>query len=49
VRAYNERVQSVPTNVIAKLFGFEERTYFEVDEAVHATGAPPVAFEADDD
>lgn len=49
VRAYNERVQSVPTNVIAKLFGFHERTYFNVDEAVHAGGAPTVAFEADGD
>ena len=49
VRAYNERVQSVPTNVIAKLFGFHERTYFNVDEAVPAADAPAVAFEADDD
>jgi LemA protein len=49
VRAYNERVQSVPTNVIAKLFGFHERTYFNVEEAVHAVGAPAVGFEADDD
>jgi LemA protein len=49
VRAYNERVQSVPTNVVAKLFGFHERTYFDVDEAVHATDAPAVGFEADDD
>ena len=49
VRAYNERVQSVPTNLIARLFGFHERTYFNVDEAVHVVDAPPVAFEADDD
>ncbi len=45
VRAYNERVQSVPANVIAKLFGFETRTYFNVDEAVHAGGPPDVTFE----
>lgn len=45
VRAYNERVQSVPANVIAKVFGFETRTYFNVDEAVHAGGPPEVTFE----
>jgi LemA protein len=45
VRAYNERVQSVPTNVIAKLFGFETRTYFNVDEAVHAGSPPEVTFD----
>ncbi len=45
VRSYNERVQSVPANVIAKLFGFETRTYFDIDEAVHAGGAPDVSFE----
>ena len=45
VRAYNERVQSVPANAIAKLFGFETRTYFNVDEAVHAGGPPEVTFE----
>lgn len=44
VRGYNERVQSVPTNVVANVFGFDQRTYFDVDEAVHAGGAPGVAF-----
>ena len=39
VRDYNQRVQSVPTNLIAKVFGFESRQYFEVDEAV--VGAAP--------
>jgi LemA protein len=48
VRAYNERVQSVPTNVIAKMFGFDERTYFEVDEAVSVVDAPAVGFETGD-
>jgi LemA protein len=39
VRDYNERVQSVPTNLVAGLFHYEVREYFEVDEAVVA--APP--------
>jgi LemA protein len=46
VRAYNERVQSVPANIIAKLFGFDVRTYFDVDQAVQAGGAPEVSFGA---
>jgi LemA protein len=41
VRAYNERVQSVPTNVVARLGHFDQREYFEVDEAV-VTAAPAV-------
>jgi LemA protein len=45
VRAYNERVQSVPTNLIARLFGFDERTYFDVEGSVRAGGAPEVTFE----
>ena len=47
VRGYNERVQSVPTNVIARVFGFHEREYFDVDEAVHAGPAPEVSFDAE--
>ncbi|HVN50214.1 MAG TPA: LemA family protein [Acidimicrobiales bacterium] len=39
VRDYNQRVQSLPTNVIAALFHFELRQYFEIDEAVVTT--PP--------
>ncbi|MCB9371918.1 MAG: LemA family protein [Microthrixaceae bacterium] len=42
VRDYNTRVQSVPSNLVARAFGFRARTYFEVDEAVRATGAPHV-------
>ncbi len=30
---YNTKIQSVPTNVIAKQFKFSEREYFEVDDA----------------
>ena len=31
VRDYNQRVQSVPTNLVARLGGFHTRQYFEVD------------------
>ena len=30
-RTYNILVQSVPTNILAKLFGFKQADYFEVD------------------
>lgn len=42
VRDYNTRVQTVPSNLIAKVSGFRERTYFEVDTAVRDAGAPQV-------
>lgn len=42
VRDYNTRVQSVPSNLVAKLCGFRERTYFEVEPAVRDAGAPSV-------
>jgi LemA protein len=45
VRAYNERVQSVPSNIIARLFDFTTRSYFDIEEAVHAGGAPEISFE----
>ena len=44
VRDYNQRVQSVPSNVIARLGGFGPRQYFQIDEAVD-TRAPSVAFD----
>ena len=34
VRDYNQRVQSVPSNVVANLFHFEEEEFFEVEEAL---------------
>lgn len=46
VRAYNERVQSVPANVVAKLFGFTTRSYFDIEAAVPTSGAPDVSFGA---
>ena len=40
VRDYNRRVQSVPSNLIAGLFGFHAEKFFEVEETVRA--APQV-------
>ena len=39
VRDYNERVQAVPTNIVARLCHFQTRQYFEVDTAI--VSAPP--------
>jgi LemA protein len=46
VREYNERVQSVPSNVIAGTFGFKEEAFFEIEEGDRATleQAPRVDF-----
>jgi LemA protein len=46
VRQYNERVQSVPSNVIAGMFGFKEEVFFEIEEGDRATleQAPRVDF-----
>jgi LemA protein len=46
VRQYNERVQSVPSNVIAGMFNFELEEFFEIEEAERATvaQAPRVDF-----
>jgi len=32
VRSYNTKIQSIPANVIAGLFHFEKREYFEADD-----------------
>ena len=46
VRDYNRRVQSVPSNVIASMFNFEEEEFFEVEEALRVDeGVPRVCFE----
>ncbi len=46
VRDYNRRVQSVPSNIIAGLFNFEEEEFFEVEEALRGDeGVPKVSFE----
>jgi LemA protein len=44
VRDYNRRVQSFPSGVIARSFGFKEAEFFEVDEALRDAGAPQVSF-----
>jgi hypothetical protein len=41
VRDYNARVQSVPSNLIARLGGFSVRQYFQIDNAVEQS-APQV-------
>ncbi len=41
VRDLNRRVQAFPSNVVARLVGFEEAEYFQIDEAVRQ--APNVA------
>ncbi len=46
VREYNRRVQSVPSNIIAGMFNFEEEEFFEVEEALRGDeGVPKVSFE----
>jgi LemA protein len=42
VRDLNRRVQSVPSNIVASLFGFHEAEYFEVEPAIRTAGAPTV-------
>jgi LemA protein len=41
VRAYNERVGSLPSNLVASIFGFRAEDYFEVDALVRER--PPTA------
>jgi LemA protein len=42
VRAYNTKLRSFPTNIIAGMFGFEKATFFEVPK--EAQGVPKVKF-----
>jgi LemA protein len=44
VRNYNERVQQFPSMVIARMFGFEQEEFFEVDDALREAGPPRVDF-----
>jgi len=44
VRELNTAVETVPSNLIAKPFGFEKRSYFEIDESERAM--PSVEFGA---
>ena len=34
VRSYNQRVEAVPSNAIASLFGFRREAFFEVEPVV---------------
>jgi LemA protein len=42
VRDYNTKVQQVPTNVVARSFGFRQREFFQAEEG--ETGVPRVDF-----
>ena len=44
VRAYDESRQVFPTTVLASMFNFEDRDYFEV-ETLEARAAPTVSFD----
>jgi LemA protein len=47
VRDYNQRVGSVPSNIIANMFRFEPEEFFEVEESLRGDeGVPRVSFEA---
>ena len=43
VKAYNLKIKKFPNNMIAGIFNFEEKTYFEAD--VESTEVPNVTFE----
>lgn len=43
VRAYNTRIQSIPDNIIAGMFNFDEAEYFEIEEPAQRE-APKVQF-----
>jgi LemA protein len=43
VLTYDNALETVPTNVVAGIFGFEQRPYFELDEPA-AREAPQVRF-----
>jgi LemA protein len=44
VRDYNQRVQQFPSMFIARMFGFKEEEFFEIEEALREAGAPQVNF-----
>jgi len=43
VRDFNRRVESVPSNLVATVGGFQRHDYFELDPAIRDVGPPPVA------
>ena len=42
VQTYDTAIETVPTNIIAGMFSFQRREYFEIEDAARA--APQVAF-----
>jgi LemA protein len=42
VRDYNQRVESVPSNLVAMAAGFRRHGYFEIDAAIRDAGPPRV-------
>jgi LemA protein len=45
VREFNVRVQSFPSMLVARMFGFKEEEFFEVEEALRGEeGVPKVSF-----
>ena len=40
----NQRIRQFPSNLIARMFGFSEAEYFEVDAATREAGPPKVDF-----
>jgi LemA protein len=42
VRDYNQRVESVPSNIVAAVAGFRRHDYFELEPAVRGAGPPRV-------
>jgi LemA protein len=42
VRSYDTLVQTFPALVVARMFGFTERPFFELDPVVRTAGPPPV-------
>jgi len=44
VRDYNRRVQSFPSNTVARTFSFKEEEFFEIPDAIREAGPPQVSF-----
>ena len=47
VRDLNTRIQTFPPSIIASIFGFKEREFFELDDAQFATVSEPVKVDFD--
>jgi len=43
VRQYNTRIESFPDNIFARMFGFQHRDFFELEDAEQRE-APQVKF-----